>query len=120
MSHVVAALDPVAVILFGSRATGTAGAESDVDLAVLLARPSPAWDHLQRLRVDLEDLVASPVDLVLLDDCSPVLAMQVLREGGLLACRDPEALEAFTVRTLTDDADLKIIRREAERHLLEP
>jgi hypothetical protein len=91
-----------------------------MDLALLLARPAPAWDDLQRLRLDLEELVEAPVDLVVLDDCSPILAMQVLREGSLLACRDPEALEAFIVRTLTDYADLKIIRREAERHLMEP
>lgn len=120
MSSVVASLDPAALILFGSRATGTAAAASDVDLAVLMAGPAPAWDDLQRLRVDLEELVKAPVDLVVLDECSPILAMQVLREGSLLACRDPETLETFTVRTLTDYADLKIIRREAERRLLEP
>lgn len=113
-------LDPAAVLLFGSHARGRATAASDIDLAVLVARRPPGWEAVQRLRGDLEDALSSPVDLVVLDDASPILAMQVLREGSLLACRDPEALQAFTVRTLTDYADLKIIRREAERRLLEP
>jgi predicted nucleotidyltransferase len=112
-------LDPAAVLLFGSHAAGRAVAASDVDLAVLMAGRKPDWQFVQRLRVDLEDLLRAPVDLVVLDDASPVLAMQVLREGRLLACRDEEALEAFTVRTLSEYADLKIIRREAEKRLLE-
>jgi hypothetical protein len=37
-----------------------------------------------------------------------------------LSCYDREALERFTVRTLTDYADLKIVRRPIEERLLRP
>jgi len=113
-------LDPAALLLFGSRATGQAGPQSDYDLAVLVAGPPPSWNAVQSLRSDLEELLSATVDLVVLDEASPILAMQVLREGRLIACRDAQELENFTVRTLTDYADLKIIRREAEKRLMEP
>ena len=118
-SRVVEVLDPAAVILFGSRATGRSRASSDHDLAVLFARPRPGWAVVRRLQSDLEEVLGSSVDLVVLDDASPIVAMQVLRQGRLLDCRDAQALEDFTVRTLTDYADLKITRAPIEKRVME-
>ena len=59
------------------------------------------------------------VDLEVLDEASPIVAMPVLREGRRVACRDPEVLEAFTVKTRTDSADLKMVRAPVERRLME-
>ena len=115
---VAEALDPAAVMLFGSHATGPASAHSDVDLAVLIAGELPSWEEVGRLKLDLEEVFGSEVDLVILDSASPIVAMQVLKEGRTLSCRDAEALELFTVRTLTDYADLKIIRAPIEKRLL--
>ncbi|HHR86017.1 MAG TPA: nucleotidyltransferase domain-containing protein [Candidatus Acetothermia bacterium] len=59
--------------LFGSRAKGVAGRESDYDIAVLYSRPIAADDHylLQHLlqvtlrgKVDLIDLSRAPIELV--------------------------------------------------------
>lgn len=116
---IVELLDPAAVILFGSRAADRAKRDSDHDIAVLMGAAPPAWETVGRLKLDLEDLLASDVDLVILDTASPIIAMQVLREGFLLSCRDPEALERFTVMTLTDYADLRRTRAPIERRLLE-
>lgn len=117
--RIVEVLDPAAVLLFGSRATGRGGAASDHDLAVLVAGDQPDWATVRRLQLDLEEILGSDVDLVVLDDASPIIAMQVLREGRLLACRDAQALENLTVRMLTDYADLKIQRAPIERRLLQ-
>lgn len=110
---------PAAILLFGSRAGGRARADSDYDIAVLCAQgAAPEMSAWLALRDDLEERMGGSVDLVLLDTASPILAMQVLRHGRRLACARPEELEAFTVRTLTDYADLKITRRPIEERLL--
>jgi uncharacterized protein len=114
-----AELSASAVILFGSRARGHEGQRSDYDLAFLAGGAVPSWEKIRTLQVDLEELLRADVDLVLLDDASPVVAMQALRDGRLLACREAGRLQGFTVRTLTDYADLKQVRAPIERHLLE-
>lgn len=116
--RIVAELDPAAVFLFGSQASGRGRPQSDHDLAVLLAARSPDWEMVRRLQLDLEEILRTEVDLVVLDDASPVVAMQVLQQGRLLDCRDAQALENFTVRTLTDYADLKFTRAPIEKRLL--
>lgn len=113
-------LHPAAVFLFGSLATGRANDESDCDLGVLLGGAAPAVDAAFAIRLQLEEQLGRRVDLVLLDSASPILVMQVLRHGRLVACARPEELEAFTVRILTDYADLKIVRRPIEERLLQP
>ncbi|MEA3239418.1 MAG: nucleotidyltransferase domain-containing protein [Candidatus Bipolaricaulota bacterium] len=59
--------------LFGSRAKGVAGRESDYDIAVLYSRPIAADDHYLLLhllqvtlrgKVDLIDLSRAPIELV--------------------------------------------------------
>jgi len=114
-------LRPAAVFLFGSEATGNTNPLSDVDLAVLLDRHAPMpFTGIGTVASDIEAVVARPVDLVVLNAASPVIAMQVLRGGRLLSCASADDLEAFTVRTLTDYADLKIVRRPIEERLLHP
>ena len=56
--------------------------------------------------------------MVILEAISPVLAMQILRNHQLLALQDRRPLAAFVVKTLTDYADLKIVRRPIEEALL--
>jgi len=118
--YVEALLDPAAVILFGSRGSGRFSEGSDFDIAVLVARDLPDLESISRLRTELEERLRHNVDLLVLDTASPIIAMQVLRHGRLLSCLRPQDLETFTVRTLTDYADLKITRRPIEERLLRP
>lgn len=111
-------LRPAAIVLYGSTAKGRMHGGSDVDLAVLLDRPAPAWDALSRLRVELAELAGRDVDVTILNDASPILAMEILRTGTIVDCAVPEAFDAFAVRTFTDYADLKITRRSIEERLL--
>jgi len=53
-----------------------------------------------------------------LNAASPILAMEVLRSHRVLSERDPEALETFTVRTLSAYFDLKHVRAPIERAIL--
>jgi len=73
----------LAVYAFGSRVQGTAGPQSDLDLAVLVAgyaEPLVLWD----LSASLADKVACPVDLLDLRAASTVMQYQVITTGKLL------------------------------------
>jgi uncharacterized protein len=117
--RLIEAFDPAAVILFGSQARGRAVGTSDYDLAVLFERPGPDAARTREIGAELESDLEKDVDLVVLNDASPIVAMQVLKEGRLLDCRDREALETFTVRTLGSYFDLKATRAPIERRLME-
>ncbi len=111
-------LAPAAILLFGSLARGAAREASDVDFGVLLGRRPPEPLAIADLVAELEGLARRSVDLVVLDQASPILCMEVLRSHRVLRRRDPEALEAFTARTLLMYDDLKRVRAPIERALL--
>ncbi len=111
---------PVAILLYGSYARGQVHPGSDIDLAIFQPRRKPDIFELNLARIDLEDFCRRPIDLVILEEASPILAMQILRNHRLLALQDRRPLDAFVVKTLTDYADLKIVRRPIEESLLNP
>ena len=120
LSHISAVLDDRfgldALYLHGSRATGRARADSDVDLAVLLRRP-PNRLELATVAVELSTPAGAVVDLVDLAAASPVLAMQVLRHGRLVATGNSDRIARFVMRTVTDYADLQRVRAPIEAAL---
>lgn len=61
--RIVAEVDPVKVILFGSHANGTAQAGSDVDLLVIQRDPVREREEAARLRGLLRDYRV-PIDIV--------------------------------------------------------
>jgi predicted nucleotidyltransferase len=119
VSRLVSALDRenvAALYLIGSRARRTAGPLSDIDLAVLLSS-SPASP---RLRLELAGAAAAAlrtaeVDLVLLNDASPLLRHRAARDGILLLDRDPSARVAFKANAIRDYLDTAPLRAELRR-----
>lgn len=102
--------------LYGSEAKGKATPGSDVDLAALFRRrPEPL--EVFDARTDLEELLHRDVDLVDLDRTSPILGMQVLKHGRLLADRNPARRHAAFGRILGLYEDVRILRRKAEKEL---
>ena len=72
---------PARVWLFGSRARGTGGRASDIDVGVLPLEPLSAAT-LARIEEALESsLVLSPVELVDLSSVDPALRERVERQG---------------------------------------
>ena len=106
------------VILFGSMAGGIGHAESDVDLAV---RGSDVLD-LVALTNDVTRLLhTDDIDLVDLRRASPLLMMEVAREGRLLYERTPGSYPAFCSlahRRYVDTAKLRVAQRETIRRFL--
>jgi predicted nucleotidyltransferase len=123
-----AALEPLAGIqvayLFGSRARGTARADSDLDLAVQLdsqlnggGRAKLLLDVLDAMVVALGPL-GERVDLLDLDRASPTVAFRVIREGTCLISRTARArirLEARVARQYDDTRPHRELFQQAAR-----
>jgi uncharacterized protein len=104
----------VAVYLFGSEGRGTAGPDSDVDLAVLYAEKLPGTlDSLHlALEADLERLLGRSVEVVVLNSAPADLAHRILRDGRLVFEGDRSARVAFEVKSRNEYFDLvPILRR---------
>lgn len=101
--------DVAAAYVFGSVASGTAGPDSDVDLAVLFTAPPPHTLDSARFALagELEAALGAPVDLVVLNDAPVDLSIRVLRQGHLVVDRDRSARIGFEVRTRNEAFDLE-------------
>lgn len=101
---------PVAAAwLFGSRARGRERPDSDWDVAVLFESGLDV-DARFRERVRLAAELGEAVDLVVLDDAPPLLALRGL-QGRLLLDRDPVRRVRFSVRTLGAAEDERYFAR---------
>ena len=119
-----------AVYAFGSRATESARCirgqtespefpESDIDIGV---QPAPdrrlTAQERVRLAVELEELLgAKRVDLVVLPEADPFLALDVIR-GELLYCADADAQAEDELYVLRRAGDLARFARERWRLIL--
>lgn len=96
-----------AAYLFGSWAQGTAGPESDIDLAILADNP-PDPVGLWTLAGELADVAGCPVDLLDLRAASTVMQYQIITTGERLWARDAQAAlyESFILseKTALDEA----------------
>lgn len=105
----------VALYLVGSYGRGTAGPDSDVDVAVLV--PDPAGADLYAVQFDLEQVAARSVDVIALGvHLGLPLLGSLLRDAVLLASSDEPARVAFEVRamSLTLDYELHAAPMRAE------
>ena len=88
VEQVVAEADPIRVVLFGSRATGTARPDSDIDLLVVMpdgtdrrAAMTRIGSRLRRPGVGIDLLVTTPTVLAARGDDPGMIYRTVLRTG---------------------------------------
>lgn len=94
----------LAIYAFGSRIQGMAGADSDLDLAVLVAGyADPYW--LFDLSGDLAEMAGCPVDLLDLRAASTVMQYQILTSGQRWWAKDMQAA-LFEVAILSEKIEL--------------
>ncbi len=123
MRQIFAAHGVVLAYLFGSQAEGKAGPLSDVDVAVLLRAQ---MERKQRFQVQL-DLIGAlvslfhrdDVDVVILNEATPVLAHEVVQYGRVVYEMDPGTRVDFELGVLRRYVDTAPLRRLQERRLLE-
>jgi predicted nucleotidyltransferase len=105
--------------LFGSLATGTAAAHSDVDVAVYVepdALSSTTFGYDAELGSELQRALGrSDVDLTVLNTAGPVLYHQVLRDGVRISSRDLRATTTREGRALSRYCDFLPTLRELDR-----
>ena len=108
-----------AAVLFGSQASNQANQDSDIDIA-LLYNPKSVPDGLELLQFKqyLSDEMQQEVDIVLLNEASPIIAMQAVKHGVPLFLRDKKAYDKFEIKLITDYADIKRIREPFEKNIL--
>jgi predicted nucleotidyltransferase len=108
--------DVRAAYVFGSRATGYARPDSDIDLGVLYRTPQ-ALEQTVRLEGDLHEAAAMKVDLVDVGRASAFLALEIIR-GERVFVRDPVDTDYFELYVLRRAGDLLPFERERQALLL--
>ena len=115
----------LAIYVFGSEASGTAGPLSDIDVALLLSPETLANRSAKQpfgaraaYTTALQAALQRPdVDVVLLHQASPLLAHRVIAQGRLVFCRDDRARAAFHARTLMRYLDTRPLRQLGRAYL---
>lgn len=103
--------------LFGSSVKGYFTKESDIDIAVLFDK-KPDLNEVFELKEKLESILKRDVDLAILNGASPILKMQVLKNGILIFKRDDKVYNKFFVDTINQYDDLKRVRKVCEDNIL--
>jgi predicted nucleotidyltransferase len=107
-------------LLFGSALTEYFNKESDIDVAVYLGKPLDFRERLE-FQNDLGRHFAykREIDLVVLDDADPIIAMQVLANGRLIIDEDHLAFLKFKSVMISHYLDFKMDRRIIEEKIAE-
>lgn len=120
--HVFAAAPVVVAYLFGSRATGLARPDSDVDIAVLLRPEVDRNDYLDlglRLARELATSTGlGDLDVVVLNDAPLVLRGRVVRDRKVLFSADESARVAYESGTTRVFFDFTLHSDRLDRELL--
>src|SRR5213593_1945468 len=101
--------DVLAVMLFGSRARGEAGLDSDFDVClVLTSGPMSDADGTQKR---LDYLAEADLDLTIFQQLPLYVRSRVLREGKVLFVRDENQLYDVAIRSVKAWEDFRHIHR---------
>ncbi|REJ85543.1 MAG: nucleotidyltransferase domain-containing protein [Acidobacteria bacterium] len=120
-----AAVEVAAAYLFGSQAEGRSHRESDVDVAVLLpwseaSDSEQAFEHRLRLITDLSQALGTDaVDVVVLNQASPLFGRAVVQRGVRIFVGDAEAAHAYRRDVQLLAADLEPFVQRHRRRLLQ-
>ena len=116
-------LEIVGVFVFGSAATGKTHSASDVDVAVLVEdaflKERRALPLVLDYVVELEPLLGSDVDVVVLNTASPLLRHQVFKKGILVFARDHRRIRRFIGDALVEFLDEIVLLERLQKRAIE-
>lgn len=67
------------VFVFGSFVKGYFTEESDIDIAILFDK-KPNFNKYLKIKMRLEEILNREIDIVVLNDASPIIKMQILKK----------------------------------------
>jgi len=105
------------VFLFGSYASKQMNISSDIDIGVLFDK-MPSFYELNNLKENLSEVLKRDIDLVALNNASPIIKMQVIKKGILVFERYKNDFSMFYGETVNQYDDLKITRKTCEDNIL--
>jgi len=103
--------------VFGSFAEGRLTERSDFDIAILF-KDTPDITILSEIQDAISEITGRNVDIVILNNASPIIKMQVLKKGRLLKKTGDAIYNDFFLRTAKEYYDLKMKRKEQEQNIL--
>ncbi len=91
----------VFALVFGSAATGKLRKDSDIDVAIYVKSPVSGYELLSLMQ-KLSDLVKKEVEIVVLNEASPLLRHQVMKNRKELFIKDFLVYSKFREKTIDD------------------
>jgi predicted nucleotidyltransferase len=105
------------VFLFGSAASGKMTEDSDIDIGILFEYKHDFYE-INELKSELNAILKREIDIAVLNSVSPILKMQVLKNGILAFAKDKKFYNQFYVDTINQYDDLKQTRKICEDNIL--
>jgi predicted nucleotidyltransferase len=93
--------------IFGSAVNNKQNKYSDVDLALYLVDEEIDTNEYLDLKRELMDIVSRDIDIVILNDASPLVKKEVFSSGIKLFSKDEEFESDFIVHTYFEYEDMK-------------
>jgi predicted nucleotidyltransferase len=107
----------ILAFVYGSYASKRISRSSDVDIGILF-ETIPPMEAIDDITEALSSILTREVDLVILNQASPILKMQILRNGILLYASKRTYFHQFYTDTVNQYDDLKRIRKKCEENIL--
>lgn len=98
--------DIIFAYIFGSYVHGRMRKDSDIDIAIYLAKELDIDVYLN-LKMTLTDICKREVDLIILNEATPLLKYQIYKNHILLFTQDKTIESNFKVNTLFEFNDMK-------------
>jgi uncharacterized protein len=105
-------------VLFGSRATGRAQRGSDFDVGIIPADPGLSLHEELDLASALSGALGAEVDVVRLDEDTPLLGAEVARDGVALMEEAPGTFAAYRAQAMSRWIDFEGITARYRQQML--
>ena len=98
--------DIIFAYIFGSYAQNKIREDSDIDIAIYLKNKLDIDTYLE-IKMELSEATKREVDVVILNDATPLLKYEIYKNNILLFTRDETVESNYKVKTLFEYDDMK-------------
>ena len=98
--------DIIFAYIFGSYAKDNIRKDSDIDIAIYLKDSIDTYRYLD-MKMKLSEAIRREVDLVILNDATPMLKYEIYKNNILLFTKDKSIENKYKVKTLFEYNDMK-------------